>query len=95
VNQRLVAIEAKRARLIERAARERGDVAQTLQSWSQPLGFIDRCLEALRYVISRPPLIAGAMLVFALVRPLRTLKWAQRVWGLWQGYRWLTQKVAP
>ena len=95
MNQRLAAIEAKRARLLERAARERGDVAQTLQSWSQPLGFIDRCLGALRYVISRPPLVAGTMLVFALVRPLRTLKWAQRAWGLWQGYRWLTQKVAP
>jgi hypothetical protein len=95
VNQRLVAIEAKRARLIERAAREREDVAQTLQSWSQPLGFIDRCLGALRYVISSPLLVAGALLVFALVRPLRTLNWAQRVWGLWQGYRWLTRKVAP
>jgi hypothetical protein len=95
VNQRLVAIEAKRARLLERAARERGDVAQTLRLWSQPLGFVDRCLSALRYVISRPPLVAGAMLVFALVRPLRTLKWAQRAWALWQGVRWLTQKVAP
>ena len=95
MNLRLVAIEAKRARLLERAARERGDVAQTLQSWSQPLDFIDRCLGALRYVISRPPLVAGAMLVFALVRPLRTLKWAQRAFGFWQGYRWLTQKIAP
>lgn len=95
MSARLVAIETKRARLIERAARERGDVAQTLQSWSQPLGFVDRCVGAIRYVISRPPLVAGAMLVFALVRPLRTLKWAQRAWGLWQGYRWLTQKVAP
>ena len=94
MNARLTAIEAKRVRLIERAAREREDVAQTLQSWSQPLGFVDRCLGAIRYVISRPPLVAGVMLVFALVRPLRTLKWAERAWGLWQGYRWLTQKVA-
>ena len=95
MNQRLAAIETKRARLIERAARERADVAQTLQSWAQPLGFADRCVEVLRYVISRPPLVAGAMLVFALVRPLRALKWGQRAWGLWQGYRWLTQKAAP
>jgi hypothetical protein len=95
VNHRLVAIEAKRARLLERAVRERADVAHTLQSWSQPLGFIDRCLGALRYVISRPPLVAGAVLVFALVRPLRTLRWARRALVLWQGYRWLTQKVAP
>lgn len=94
MNQRLVAIEAKRTRLIERAARERADVAEMLQSWAQPLGFIDRCLGAVRFVISRPPLVAGAMLVFALLRPRRALKWARRAWALWQGYRWLTQKAA-
>ena len=95
MNQRLAAIEARRARLIERAAREREDVAQTLQSWSQPLGFVDRCLGAARYVISSPLLVAGAVLVVALVRPLRTLRWARRAFALWQGYRWLTRKVAP
>ena len=93
MSARLAAIETKRARLIERAAREREDLAQALQSWSVPLGFVDRCLGAVRYVISRPPLIAGAMLVFALVRPLRTLKWARRAFGMWQSYRWLTRKA--
>ena len=92
MNQRLVAIEAKQARLIERAARQREDVAQTLQSLSQPLSFIDRCIGALRYLIASPPVIAGAILVFALLRPRRALKWAQRAWGVWQGYRWLTHK---
>jgi len=95
VKQRLSAIEAKRAHLIERAARERESLAQTLQSWSQPLSFIDRCLEALRYVIARPPLVASATLVFALLRPRRALKWARRAWALWEGYRWLIQKAAP
>jgi hypothetical protein len=95
MNQRLVAIEARRARLIERAARERDDVAQTLQAWSRPLGFVDRCLGAIGYVMSSPALVAGAMLVFALVRPLRTLRWARRAFGLWQGYRWLAQKLVP
>ena len=94
MNRRFVAIEAKRVRLIERAARERADVAQSLRSWAQPLGLIDRCLAAVRFVISRPPLVAGAMLVFALLRPQRGLKWAQRAWGIWQGYRWLTKKIA-
>lgn len=92
MNQRLAVIEARRARLIERAAREREEVAQTLRSLAQPLGFVDRGLRALRYLMAHPPLVAGAMLVFALMRPLRTLKWAQRAWGMWQGYRWLTQK---
>jgi len=94
VNQRLVAIEAKRARLLERAARDREHLAQTLQSWARPLSFIDRGVEAVRYVISRPPLLAGAAFVLALLRPRRTLKWAQRAWALWQGYRWLHRKIA-
>ena len=94
MNQRLLAIEAKRARLIERAARERADVAQTLQSWAQPLGFADLCIGAVRYVISRPPLVAGAMLVFALLRPRLAFRWARRAWGIWRGYRWLTRKIA-
>ncbi len=94
MNRRLAAIEAKRARLLERAAREREDLTQALQSWSQTLGFIDRCLGAVRFVIARPHLVAGALLVFALLHPVRALKWAQRAWGLWQGYRWLTKKIA-
>lgn len=94
MNARLVAIEAKRARLLERAARERADVAQTLQSWAQPLGFIERCLGVVRYVISRPPLVAGAAIVLALLRPRSAFKWARRAFGLWQSYRWLTRKAA-
>ena len=94
MNARLLAVEVKRARLIERAARERAAVAHTLQSWAQPLGFADRCVAAVRFVIARPPLVAGAVLVFALLRPRRAFKWARRTWGIWQSYRWLTQKIA-
>ena len=93
MNQRLTAIGAKRARLLERAAREREGVAQTLQLWAQPLGFLDRCVGAVRFVISRPPLMAGAALVFTLLRPRSALRWARRAWGIWQGYRWLSRKI--
>jgi hypothetical protein len=93
VNERLFAIEARRARLIERAARERGDVAYAVQSLSRPLGFIDRCVGVVRFVAARPPLIAGVMLVLVLLRPRRAFKWAQRAFGLWQSYRWLTKKA--
>ena len=94
MNRRLAAIETKRARLLERAARDRENLVQTLQSWARPLGFIDRCLGAVRFVVSRPPILAGAMLVFALLRPRSAFKWAQRAFGLWQSYRWLARKIA-
>lgn len=95
MNQHLAEIEAKRARLLERAARERADLAQTLQLWEQPLGFVDRCLEGVRFVIARPPLVAGATLLLVLLRPRSAIRWAQRAFALWQSYRWLTRKVSP
>lgn len=94
MNQRLGAIEAKRARLVERAARERAGVAHALESWAQPLAFVDRCIGAVRFVIARPPLVAGAVLLLALLRPRRAFKWARRGVAIWQGYRWLTRKAA-
>ena len=94
MNRRLVAIETKRARLLERAAREREQLAQALRSLAQPLAFADRCVNAVRYVVSRPPLVAAAVFVFALLRPRRAFTWARRALGLWQGYRWLMQKAA-
>ncbi len=94
MNRRLAAIEAKRARLLERAAREREYLAQTLQSWSQPLAFVDRCIGAVRYVLSRPPLVVAAVFVVALRRPRGAFRWARRALGLWQGSRWLMQKAA-
>ncbi|MBE0622670.1 MAG: YqjK-like family protein [Burkholderiales bacterium] len=94
MNQRLAAVEARRARLLERAAREREDVAQTMQSWAQPLDFVDRCVDAVRFVVARPPLVAGAAFILALLRPRRAFKWARRAFGLWQGYRWLNRKIA-
>lgn len=94
MNHRLAGILAKRERLLERAARERADLAQTLQSWAQPLGFVDRCIEAVRFVIARPALVAGAALALTILRPRSAFKWAQRAFGLWQSYRWLTKKIA-
>jgi hypothetical protein len=89
----MAAIEARRARLIERAARERAELAQVLQVWERPLGFADRCLDAVRFFVSRPPLVAGAAFLLALMRPRGAIKWAQRAFGLWQGYRWLKNKI--
>ncbi len=94
MKRRLAAIHAKRARLIERAALERNDIAQTLQIWSQPLGLVDRLLAGVKYVIAQPPLLAAVVIALVLLRPRRAWRWARRAFGLWQGYRWLTKKIA-
>jgi len=94
VNERLLAIQVKRQRLIERAARQRDDVALALQALSGPLGFVDRCIGAVHFVLARPPLVGGIALALALLRPRRALKWARRAFGFWQSYRWLTRKAA-
>jgi hypothetical protein len=94
VNQRLAAIEAKRARLIERAARERAEAADVLILWSQPLDFLDRCLAGAKFFIARPPLVAAAAIALLLLRPRRAWKWTRRAFALWQGYRWLKKKIA-
>ena len=94
MNARLAAIEVKRERLLERAEREREDLAIALQSLSQPLRFIDRCVGAARFVISQPALLAGVALVLTLLHPRGAFRWARRAWAIWRGYRWLTRKVA-
>lgn len=94
MNERLFEIQAKRARLIERAARERGDFANAVQFLSRPLGFVDRCIGVANFVVARPPLLAGIALALVLLRPRRAFKWARRAFGIWQSYRWLTKKAA-
>ena len=94
MSPRFAAIEARRARLLERAALEREELARTLQSWSRPLSIVDRCIEAVRFVAMRPPLVAAAALAFTLLRPRSALRWARRAWGMWQGYRWLNKFIA-
>ena len=95
MSPKLAAIQVRRAQLIERAAREREDLDRALQVWVQPLGFLDRCIGAVRYVLSRPPLVAGAAALLVVLRPRGAFKWARRAFGLWQGYRWLAHKLTP
>lgn len=94
MNARLMAVEAKRARLLERAATQRKTVAEALQQWARPVGLVDRAIAALNIVKSHPLLVAGAMIVLTVLRPRGAFRWARRGWSLWQTFRWLTKKVA-
>ena len=94
MNARLVAIEARRARLLEHAAAQREQLSRAVLQWSRPIGLIDRGIAAIAVVKSHPALAACAMVALALLRPRGTIRWARRGWALWQTFRWLTKKAA-
>ena len=98
MSDRLAAIEAKRARLVLRAAGEREHVSATLRQWSRETGWLDRGVAASRaaliFVKSHPILLATAMMALGVLRPRSAFKWARRGFALWRGYRWLIKKVA-
>jgi hypothetical protein len=94
LSARLTAIQARRERLIGRAAAEREAVSRTVRELSPPIRLIDRGLAIVSFFNSHPALLAAAMVILALLRPRASFRWARRALVLWRSYRWLFQKAA-
>ncbi len=90
---RHVALALRKARLQERIALQRDQIAACVESFEKPLALADKVLQAGR-VIQQKPWIAGVG-VFALVvlRRRHIWRWIGRGWTLWRawrsGRRWL------
>ena len=82
------AVHARRARLLERAAIERDDLAGQLGAWQRPLGAVDQGLAFIRGVKRSAPVIgmvAGvAMAALAFVRPARIGGWLESGQAVWR-----------
>lgn len=87
-DRRLAQIHARRERLVAKAAVQRDDVAQLLAPWRGPLQIADRGLAAAGYVRAHPAVAVIAALVLIILSPKRALRWTQRAFVLWRGYRW-------
>jgi len=86
------AVHARRSRLLERAARERDELAGLLGAWQKPLGAIDQVLAIVRGVKRSAPMIGMVigvgMAALAFVRPANIGGWfegGQAVWRLLTG----------
>ena len=84
MNKKLAHLAERRSRLVAQAAAQRTMLAYNMEPWRARLGLVDRGVAVLRYIGHNPALIAGATLVFAVLRPRRVGKWLQRGLMVWQ-----------
>lgn len=85
--QRLDRLARRRAELVGRCDAQRAEMSEICLAWSAPLAIVDRGVVAWHFAKKHRALVAGLGVMFAVVRPIRTLKWLQRGWTLWRTYR--------
>lgn len=93
MNERMLAVRQRRGELLAKIATQREQVAQVGARWRTPLAVADQGLAVLRFIRSRPLLVAGvaALLVW---RRRGMVGVAKLGWRVWKGYRYLTGLAA-
>ncbi len=89
MNERLLRVREQRARLVERAARQREALAEDVAAFATPIALADRGLAIVRYIRARPGLMAAAAALVVVLRPRRSFAWIRSGFALWQTWRWL------
>lgn len=88
MNERMLAVMQRRGELLTEIAAQREQMADDSRRWRAPLAAVDQGLSVLRFMRSRPLLVAGVVAV--LVWRRRGLVGTVRVgWRAWKGYRYL------
>lgn len=90
----LIQIREQRARLQERAARQREALAQDLAVFCAPIALADRAMAMVRLLRTQPELIAAAAALLMVLKPRRVFGWMRRGFALWQTWRWLAARIA-
>lgn len=86
MNQRLLDIHVRRARLQAKIEAQRNAVGIITERWEKPLAVADAGLTALRFVKSHPVLVAGvgAAFIFRLRGATGLASAGWRLWGLYR-----------
>jgi hypothetical protein len=90
----LTEIQRHRAELVERARAERVEVRAVFDRHSNLFWLADRGVEIAKFLVARKGLLLVAALAFAVVQPLRALRWAARAWGLFRIVRKISRAFA-
>ena len=84
MNAALNRLAARRSLLVARAAAQRSALAQSVAPWRSRLALADQGVAAFRYLAQHPILVAGAALLFVVMRPRQAGRWLRRGWVVWQ-----------
>lgn len=87
MNRQMLEVMQRRGELLARIASQREQAAQIGARWETPLAFADRCRAAVRFLRSRPALVAGVAALF-IVRRRGLIGLARGGWRVWRGYRY-------
>lgn len=84
MNAKLVKLAERRATLVARAAVQRAELTQRLETWRGPLAVVDQGVAAIRYIKSHPEIVAAMVMFAVVIRPRRISSWLRRGWVLWR-----------
>lgn len=95
MNPKLVEHALHKQRLQLRAAQQRDDMMRHLHGIEAVLDVIDRARDQTRWAREHVPLLSGALLLVALIRPRATFRFARRGWLAWLLAKKVGLRLAP
>ena len=91
MSQGLRALHDRRARLVQRAARERDELAATFEPWTRPLAMVDRGLAFLSSLSKSAPLLGPSLglgfAALAIARPRSIAGWVHGALSTWRSLK--------
>jgi len=89
MNEQMLAVMHRRGELLAKIAAQREQLSEAGTRWQTPLALADQGLAIVRFLRSRPVLVAGVVVLFIIRR--RGLMGLARSGVLaWRGYRYFT-----
>lgn len=92
--QRAVDLALHQRQLQLRSTELRLRFADDAQALAPPLRLADRVHAGWRWLRAHPEVPLAAIVVVAVLRPRRALRWGLRLWGGWHTFRRLQRRVA-
>ena len=89
MNKQMHEVMQRRGELLASIAAQREQVAQIGTRWQTPLALADQGLAVVRFLRSRPVLVASVVALF-VIRRRGVIGLMKSGWRMWKGYRFLT-----
>jgi hypothetical protein len=97
IGNRLIALAARRERLLMRAQAQRERIATSVGALAGPIGLVDRAIGGARWLRMNPAVLAAGAVVLVILRPRGAFTVARgglRVWAAWRALRTPQRRLA-